>query len=316
MNELILIDYYPMEKRHLFACMQVFISVADSGSFSESARRLGLSQPSVSRQINHLEAYLGVRLLQRTTRQLSLTEAGQIYYEKAKKIQHDVLDAEQSIAGFKETPSGILKIAAPFTWTDIIITPYMGEFLKKYPDITLDIECNDHFQDVVEDRLDLVIRVGTLVDSSYIAVPLANVRMVLCATANYLAQYGTPKIPADLQYHHCIVYETFNQWLFTKHQHEQLMQVSGPVTTNAVTVMLSAVQQHLGLTVLPDVLINKLLHQGVLVEVMPAQSIAIKNLPINQLFALYSNRKYLPAKVRAFIDFYREKFFKNQQALT
>jgi len=297
-----------MEKNHLFGCMQVFISVANSGSFSESARRLGLSQPSVSRQINQLETYLGVRLLQRTTRKLSLTEAGQVYYEKTKSIQRDVIEAEQSIAGFKETPSGILKIAAPFTWADVIITPYMGEFLRQYPDITLNIECNDRFQDVVEDRLDLVIRVGILVDSSYIAVPLANVRMVLCATPEYLAQYGTPQIPADLHHHKFIVYETHNQWLFTQHKQVQPLEVTGSVTTNTVTVMLSAAQQHIGLTVLPDVLINELLHQGVLVEVMPMQSVAIKNLPMNQLFALYSNRKHLPAKVRAFIDFYREKF--------
>jgi len=309
MNKSILSNKKAMEKSHLFGCMQVFISVTDSGSFSESARQLGLSQPSISRQINQLETYLGVRLLQRTTRKLSLTEAGQVYYEKAKSIQRDVIEAEQSIAGFKETPSGLLKVAAPFTWADIIITPYMGEFLRQYPDITLNIECNDQFQDVVEDRLDLVIRVGILVDSSYIAIPLAQVRMVLCATPEYLAQNGTPQIPADLQHHKFIVYETFNQWVFTnKHRQVQLLEVIGSVTTNTVTVMLSAARQHLGLTVLPDVLINELLHQGHLVEVMPAQSVAIKNIPINQLFALYSNRKHLPAKVRAFIDFYREKF--------
>lgn len=297
-----------MKNSHLLGFMQVFVSVAESGSFSESARRLGLSQPSVSRQINTLEEHLGVRLLQRTTRQLSLTEAGHIYYEKAKQIQNDVIEAGLSISGFKESPSGVLKIAAPVTWADVIIAPYMSEFLEHYPDITLDIECNDNFQNVVEEQLDLVIRVGTLIDSSYIAVPLADIKIVMCATPDYLEKHGTPKSPAELRNHHCIVFEDYNKWLFSNASQTQQVSVSGPISTNSVTMMLSAVQQNLGLTLLPNLLIDDLLRNGVLVDVMPSQSIALKNLPIEQVFALYPNRKHLPAKVRAFIEFFKNKF--------
>ena len=117
-----------MENSYLLRAMQIFISVVDSGSFSESARRLGVSQPSVSRQVNLLEEHLGIRLLQRTTRRLSLTEAGQIYYQKARKIQLDVMEAGLSISEFKQKPSGVLKIASPYTWTEMKIAPHIGEF--------------------------------------------------------------------------------------------------------------------------------------------------------------------------------------------
>jgi len=297
-----------MQNTQLLGSMQVFISVADSGSFSESARRLGLSQPSVSRQVNKLEAHLGVRLLQRTTRRLSLTEAGQIYYEKARQIHHDVLEAGQSISGFKDTPSGLLRLSVPNIWANTTIAPYIGEFLRKYPDIKLEIESSDIVQDIIEDRLDLVIRVGTLKDSSYIAIPLANIRLVLCATPNYIKQLGLPKTASDLQNHNFIFYNNYNQLMFSDKSGEQSINITGSVSTNDVSVIISSVLQDIGMCVLPDLLINHLLETGKLVDVMPEATLNFTNLPIKQIFALYSNRKHLPAKVRAFLDFFREKF--------
>lgn len=297
-----------MDNSPLLSSIQTFIAVVDSGSFSECARRLGLSQPSISRQVNRLEEHLGVRLLQRTTRQLSLTEAGQIYYEKARQIQQTILEASQSITGYKDTPSGTLKISAPHTWTEAKIAPYLGEFLKQYPQITIDLECNDSFQDMVEDRLDLVIRVGVLQDSSFIAVPFGKVRMVLIATEKYLEQHGRPLTPTDLQNHNCIVFEDFRHLIFTDAEMSQEVSIEGNVVTNTVPVMLSAVQQHIGITVLPDLLVNHLLESGEIIDLMPEAEIEIRDLPINQVFAMYSNRKHLPAKVRAFLDFFRPRF--------
>lgn len=297
-----------MQNNQLLGSMQVFISVADSGSFSESARRLGLSQPSISRQINNLETHLGVRLLQRTTRRLSLTEAGQIYYEKARQIHLDVLEAGQSISGFKDTPSGLLKISAPHSWTETRIAPHMSEFLKKYPQIKLDIECNDMFQDIVEDRLDLVIRVGDLKDSSFIAIPLSDIRLVLCATPKYIKKNSTPKTVSDLQNHNFIYFENYKKINITDKTGQHLINISGTVSSNMVSIMLSAILQNIGIAVLPDLLINDLLKNGKLLDIMPEAKFSIKNLPINQVYALYSNRKHLPAKVRAFLDFYRTKF--------
>ena len=203
-----------MEDGHLLASMQAFISVVESGSFSESARRLGLSQPSVSRQVNALEAQLGVRLLQRTTRSLSLTEAGQIYYDKARLIQRAVTEASQAISGFKDSPSGLLRISAPHTWTEAKIAPHLGEFLSLYPEIRLDLRCNDSIQDMVEERLDLVIRVGRATDSSYIAIPFSKFKIVLCASAEYLNKNGQPKTLADLNNHNFIIFDKFDKFFF------------------------------------------------------------------------------------------------------
>jgi len=272
------------ENAHLLAYMDVFIQVADSGSFSEAARRLGISQPSVSRQVGALEESLGIRLLQRTTRRMSLTEAGEIYYRQVRQIQRDVIEAGNSISAFKETPSGLLKIGAPVGWTEIIIAPYLGEFMRAYPDIELDIQCTDMIQDIVEDRLDLVLRVGPLLDSSYVAQPLSKVKQ-----------------------HNCIMFNSNNQWAFKRGGSEQLIQVRGRVNTQMVSVMISMALQHMGVMLLPVQLIRRALASGELVEIFADYSVCYSQLGAMDVFVLYSNRKYLPAKVRAFIDFFRGK---------
>ena len=297
-----------MDDGYLFGAMRVFISVADSASFSESARQLGMSQPSVSRQINSLEEYLGVRLLHRTTRKISLTEAGSIYYEKARHIQRDVKEASQSISGYTETPSGLLRVSAPYTWTDSILSPHLSEFLTQYPEIKLDIECNDQFQDIIEDQLDVVIRVGVQKDSSFIAVPFGSIKVIVCATPEYVAQYGKPKTPVDISNHNFILFEDYNEISFSDGEDKYQISLTGTVSANMVSVMISAVKQHIGLTVLPDLIVKRLIDSGELVDVMPGFKIEIKNLPMDEVFALYSNRRHLPSKVRVFLDFFKQKF--------
>lgn len=297
-----------MKNAQLLGSIEVFISVADSGSFSESARRLGLSQPSVSRHVNALEEHLGIRLLQRTTRQLSLTEAGQVYYIKARQIQKHVIEASLSIIGFKESPSGLLKIGAPYNFTERKICPHLTEFLQTYPEIKLDIECNDKLQDIVKDQLDLVIRIGSLTDSSYIATLFGKVRMIMCASPGYIEKYGIPKTTTDLQNHNFIVYENYNQLLLTVNGNTEQVTVSGSFKSNIDTVMISAILQNIGISVLPDMFIDDLIEQGKLVNLMPKVEIEVKHLTINQVFALHSNRKHQPAKVRAFLDFFKTRF--------
>lgn len=305
-----------MENGHLLASMQTFISVVDCGSFSESARRMGLSQPSVSRQINTLEAQLGVRLLQRTTRSLSLTEAGQVYYDKARLIQRAVTEANQAISGFKDSPSGLLRISAPHTWTEAKIAPHLGEFLNRYPDIKLDIQCNDHIQDMVEDRLDLVIRVGRANDSSYIAIPFSKVKILLCGSKEYFDNNEYPKTLADLNNHNFITYDKFDKLVFSKgsgqkdqQENEQLeIPMQGPLSMNSVAGMISAAKQGIGLIAVPDLLIQQDLQKKELQKIMPEYKIDIKGLAVEQAFAMYSSRKQMPAKVRAFLDFYKDKF--------
>lgn len=297
-----------MEDLQLVAAMQAFINTVDSGSFSESARRLGLSQPSISRQITALENHLGVRLLQRTTRRLSLTEAGQVYYEKARAIQSAMNDANLALSGFKETPSGVLRVAAPYTWTETRIAPYLAEFLTQYPEIKLELSCNNHIQDIVEERLDLVIRVGHAADSSYIAVPLAPVCIQLCASPEYLKQNGSPKTIQDLNNHNVITYDGYKNYIFSQKEKQEHVKVSGNLDTNSVDAMIIALKQGVGLAALPDLLIQQYVEQNTLQVIMADYHIEIKGVKVDQAFAMYSSRKQMPAKVRVFLDFFKDKF--------
>lgn len=295
------------ENTHLLVYMEIFIEVVDSGSFSAAARRMEISQPSVSRQISALEAALGVRLLQRTTRRLSLTEAGEIYYRQSRKIQRDIIEAGNSISAFKESASGLLKIGAPIGWTEIKIAPHLSEFLQAYPDIELDIQSTDDVQDVVEERLDLVLRVGVLNDSSYVARPLGKAELVLCASPQYFAQYGRPAVPTELSAHNCIMFDHNNQWTFKIGKSEQVVHVKGKVNTHMVSVMISMCEQHMGIMLLPVQLLRKQLSSGLLEQVFENHDISYTQLNDMEVFVLYSNRKHLPAKVKAFMDFFKDK---------
>jgi len=297
-----------MEDGHLLASMQAFINVVESGSFSESARRMGLSQPSVSRQVNALETQLDVRLLHRTTRSLSLTEAGQVYYDKAKLIQRAVTEANQAISGFKDSPSGLLRVSAPHTWTEAKIAPHLGEFLQLYPEITLDIQCNDHILDMVEERLDLVIRVGRANDSSYIAIPFSKVKIILCGSPEYFDNKGRPKTIADLNNHDFITYDKFNKLIISKESEQQEIPMQGPLMMNSVAAIISAAKQGVGLIAIPDLLLQQDLIEQSLEQILPEYQIDIKGLAVEQAFAMYSSRKQMPAKVRAFLDFYKTRF--------
>ncbi len=296
-----------MDDSQLFGTMNVFINVVESGSFSACARILGVSQPSVSRQINQLEKALCVRLLQRTTRRLSLTEAGEFYYEKARSILREVNETNQSLQDLCKIPSGLLRISVPHTWADTKIAPYINEFLSIYPDISLEIECNDFIQDIVEDRLDLVIRIGQLQDSSYVSVPFGKLRLVLCATPDYLQQHAPIKTAEDLRDHNFIIYQHYSYLVFDDEKSNGI-RVNHNMSSNNVSVMLSCLLQNMGVSLLPDLLIHKLLATGKLVDIMPGANITIPGLPVEGAYALYSNRRQLPAKVRAFIDFFRPKF--------
>ena len=200
-----------------------------------------------------------------------------------------------------------LKLSAPYTWTESLITPHLDGFLKQYPEIKLNIECNDDVQDIIEDQLDLVIRVGKLKDTSYVALPFAKIRMVLCATPAYIEKHGQPKIPSDLQNHQFIQYQDHNRLINSEQSGSQKITVSSSISINMVSVMLSAIQQNLGISLIPDLLINSQLKTGELIDLMPEANISIEDLQIAGVYTLYSNRQHLPAKVRAFLDYFQDK---------
>jgi DNA-binding transcriptional LysR family regulator len=296
-----------MDNQQLFGAMQAFVSVVECGSFSASARHLGVSQPTVSRQVTWLESKLEVRLLQRSTRRISLTEAGKIYYAKVSQIQRDVTEANMAVKAFREHPSGVLRISAPHTWTELIIAPHLSDFLQAYPDIVLDIECNDKRQDIIADQLDLVIRVGVLRDSSYVAVPFGQISIVLVAAPAYLAKHGVPQSADDLAQHNFVMFEDYHQLLVGTPPNQRTITVSGRIKLNSVQMMLAAVRQNIGMSALPNLVVKSMIESGEVVTIMPDAKIEIKGLPIHQVFAMYSNRKHLSAKVRVFLDFFRER---------
>ena len=285
--------------------MRVFVSVVDQGSFTASAKRLNLSQPSVSRKVSALEEHLGIRLLHRSTRSLSLTEAGKVYYEKVRRIQESLTDAEASISGFKENPSGLLRFSSPVLWAEKMIIPRLAEFLELYPGIELDMECSDDILDLVEDRLDLVIRIGDLRDTSHIMIPFGKVRLRICATPRYLETHPTPENDIQLQTHRFALYKNFEQLVLSRGTCTKTVRVKSLLKSNNISVLLHAVHEHCGLAVLPEWAIESCLSQGRLEIVMPEHEVQVKNLSSDNVFALYSSRTHLPAKVRAFIDFFR-----------
>jgi len=295
------------ENTHLLAYIDIFIKVTDSGSFSEAGRKLGISQSSISRQISALETSLGVRLLQRTTRRISLTEAGEIYYHQCRKIQRDVIEAGNAISSFKDTPSGLLKIGAPIGWTEIKIAPHLSDFMQAYPEIKLEIQCTDVVQDIVEDRLDLVLRVGALNDSSYVAQSLGKAKIVICASEKYFSLHGKPKHPNELLKHNCIVFDQNNQLTFKNPTSEQIVHVDGRVNTHMVSVMISMALQDMGIVMLPIQLLKNSLDNGELIEIFEDYTVSYTQLNVTDVFVLYSNRKHLPAKVKAFIEFFKDK---------
>jgi DNA-binding transcriptional LysR family regulator len=188
------------------------------------------------------------------------------------------------------------------------IAPHLGEFLSLYPEIKLDIQCNDHIQNMVEERLDLVIRVGRASDSSYIAIPFSKVKIVLCASPEYFEKKGRPKTLADLNNHNFITYDKLNTLTLAKEGEQQEIPMQGSLSMNSVAAMISTAKQGVGLIAIPDLLLQQDLQQQLLIQIFPDYHMDIKGLAVEQAFAMYSSRKQMPAKVRAFLDFYKVKF--------
>jgi len=296
-----------MNNRQYLPAINAFIAVINTGSFSQAAKQLNCSQPSISRLINELEDGLGVRLLQRSTRKLTPTEAGTIYFHKVQKIQQDILEAGHSINGFKQTPSGTLRIGAPLHWVDLFITPFIPEFLKLYPNIKLEIQATDEHQDIVRDSLDIVLRVGDPKHVTYIAVPIKPVKLQLCASPSYIEQHGLPTDITQLNHHNCLTYQGFNQWQCMENQNLKQLTANGSLNANLVTILITSALNGLGVTLLPNLLLNNYIEAKQLVTIMPNYTWSIKGATVENMYALYSDRKHLAAKTRAFIDFFKEK---------
>ena len=218
------------------AAIGAFVKVAETHSFSEAARRLRLSKSLVSRQIAALEAELGARLFHRTTRSMTLTEAGRGYFERASRILADLDDANRSVTQLQSAPRGRLRVSAPMSFGFLHLAPALADFLARYPDVEVDITLNDRFVDLVDEGFDVAVRIGSLEDSSLVARKLAPIRRVVCASPAYLNARGVPASPDDLKTHDCVCNTNVpmaREWGFIKSDGRPWpVEVRGRMTTN------------------------------------------------------------------------------------
>ncbi len=286
--------------------MLAFIKVVDTKSFTAAADRLNLSKSVVSRRIGELENRLGARLLNRTTRKLSLTEVGQAYYERCARILADLEEAEQAVADLHAAPRGRLRVNAPVSFGVRHLAPAVAEFINRYPSIEVEMDLNDRFVDLVEEGYDLAIRIGRLRDSSLIARRLAPARAVTCASPAYLEQYGTPQVPEDLSNHRCLIYTnlpTPDVWQFKVNGEIRSVRVSGPLRGNNGDLLREAALSGAGIVLSPTFLCGEALSSGALRPFLTDCMIAEAS--VN---AVYPQNRHLSPKVRVFVDFLLQRF--------
>lgn len=286
--------------------MRTFVTVVNAGSFTAAAERLDLSQALVSKYVGQLEARLGVRLLNRTTRRLSLTEVGRAYHERCMQLLESFDELEAAVQERHSTPRGHLRISAPLTFGELYLTPLISEFLQREPGISVDLQLNDRFVDLLDEGVDVAIRMGKLEDSQLVARRLGRSRLVLCAAENYLARAGTPEHPRDLADHVCILdsnLRSFPHWPFHAAGEDFTVRVSGRFTVNSAQAARKMALAGQGVALCPDYVVGDDLGQGRLRALLGEFQA-----PAPGIYALYPHSRYLAAKVRAFVDFLVGRF--------
>jgi DNA-binding transcriptional LysR family regulator len=289
-----------------FLEMQTFAAVVEAGSFVGAAEALGVSKAATSRYVVELETRLGVRLLHRTTRRLSLTEEGKLFFARCKEVLADLEEAEAEVTARSDAATGLLRINAPFTFGILHLAPLWGAFRALHPKVTLEITLADRVIDLVDEGFDVAIRIATLENSTLVSKRLATTRMVLCASPQYLAKRGTPRHPAELATHDVIAYSywsTRDEWRFTGPQGAVSVHTRPCIYSNNGETCLAAALAHQGIVLQPSFLVERDLASGALVELMPEY----KSIELG-IYAVYPTRKHVSAKVRALIAFLSEHF--------
>jgi len=288
--------------------MKVFGTIVETGSFASAARRLNLSRAVVTKHVAALEDRLGVRLLERTTRKLSVTEAGAHYYSRSTQILSDVEDAEREAAQATIVPRGTLRVSAPHTFATMHIAPYLAEFRERFPEVTLEMTLSDRFVDLLDEGFDLAIRIADgLPESSLVARRLAVCRFVVCGAPTYFARHGEPRVPDDLAKHPCLGYTLSareHSWVFVcPHDQRHVVNVTGPLRSNSGDLLREAAVSGAGVMLLPTFYVGKDLERGRLRPVLTDYRMQDYG-----IYAVYPSRKHLTAKVKAFIDFLVERY--------
>lgn len=287
--------------------LRVFKRVAELHGFSAAARDLELSNAAVSKNVNELEAYLGARLLTRTTRRVSLTEAGEIYYDYCVRVLRELEDADAAVMHMNQAPRGLLRVSAPMSLGLVKLSPRIPRFLSRYPEVKLELDLDDNVVDLIDKGYDIAIRGrSALPDSSLVSRRLGPVRRVLCATPTYLYRHGVPRRPRDLGQHRCLVFTLSpspDVWEFQRGETAESVRVDGPYRSNNSLSILDAALADLGIARLPKNYVEHLLQEGRLVSVLDDWQVEQQS-----LFAIYPSARHVSPKLRVFIDFLVDEF--------
>lgn len=288
------------------ALLLAFLETARRLSFAGAAVALDLTPSTLSRRVKRLEDLLGVQLLFRTTRRVTLTEAGELYLSHVERIMADLDEADAAAASLGARPAGLLTVTVPSTFGRLHVVPMIPAFMYRYPDIRIDLQFTDHFVDLVDQRIDVAIRIGELKDSSLRVRKLANNQRCLVASPAYLDRYGTPQTPDDLSGHKCLHFShlmTGDRWELQKAGEIRLIPISPWLRANDASVLFKAACAGAGIALLADFITADALGSGKLRRVLPDWSI-----PETGIYALYPGVGYFPAKTRVFVDYLVENF--------
>lgn len=285
------------------AAMQTFVLVVESGSFSAAARRLEIGQPAVSKIIAQLEARLAVRLLLRSTRGLTPTEAGLAFFERARRALDEADEADLAARGAGAGLSGTLRICAAVTFARLHIVPHLGTFLDRHPDLDIDVVLDDRNINLVEAGIDVSLRMGPLSDSGLTARKIGECRRMVLATPAYFERHGEPRAPIDLDRHQAVVYSLGggSHWRFERAEEQQSVTVHGRLRVSAAEGVRAAVLAHRGLALASQWMFAPELESGAVRE-----TLADWNLPRQELWAVFPTGRLSSAKARAFVDFVQQ----------
>lgn len=281
--------------------MRAFVTVVNEGTFTRAADRLEMSPQLVSKYVSQLEQHLGVRLLNRTTRKIHLTEAGVSYHQRAQQVLNDIDDMESQTGALQTQAQGLLRISAPVSFAIRHMAPLLSEFQNVHPGVGIDLQLNDRKVDVVEEGFDIVLRIGHLKSSSLVAKRIAPVRLLMCASPTYLKQHGTPQRPEDLKGHRYLRYsymeldtnQSVYRWLQSNNQ-----EGNSDMISNNGDVLVEAAIAGAGIVLQPTFISGSAIKEGKLQVILPEYEPE----PMG-LYAVYAHRQLLASKVRSFIDF-------------
>ena len=286
--------------------MAIFACVVETKSFSEAARKLGLSKSLVSKEITRLEKNLGSRLLNRTTRAMSLTEAGALFYDHCARIVEELEQAKLAVGHFNSAPRGLLRISASVAFGTLHIAPALPDFLARYPEVRIDMVIGDRFVDLADEGFDVAVRITREPAPNLVARRLAPVNRKIVATPGYFERHGVPTVPEDLARHNCLTYthiSPLGNWVLRGPRGDIAVPTAGNLRLNDDEALSAAVLGGLGVALLPTFIIGRDLHEGRLQAVMSDYVPSERH-----IHAIYLPNRHLPAKVRAFIDFLLERF--------